>query len=255
MDRFRNEGFAVFEGLFSPAECATLFREIDQFVAEGRKIAVELPAHADLVTHPRLMAIAEAILGPRFGFHHMHTARHNAGMATFPWHHDYEQIPQTNRSHTMIHFFMYLSGLNGTVGDLLAIPGSHLAVIDRYVYSIFQAADLPGTVVFNRLAPGSVVVVHSALLHARRAKPGGENQPRYFVDAAYCQDGIQWPSYEERGNWHQILQYLRERDKGRGGNYQWLFDDQHFFEAKEVAGRFREVNRGSVALKALGMAK
>jgi hypothetical protein len=137
----------------------------------------------------------------------------------------------------------------------LIIPGSHLAVLDRYVFSMFQAADLPGTLVVNQLAPGSVVVVHSALLHARRAKPGGENHPRYFVDAAYCQDGIRWPSYEERGNWRQILKYLRDRDQAKGGNYQWLFDEQHFFDAKEVARRFREVNQGSLALRALGMSQ
>jgi hypothetical protein len=255
MDRFRREGFAVFEGLFSSAECATLIREIDQFIGEGRRIAVELPAHADLVTHPKLMAIADTILGPRFGFHHLHTARHGAGTPTFAWHHDYEQIPQANRSHTMIHCFMYISGLNGTVGDLVAIPGSHLAVLDRYLFSMFQAADLPGTVVFNKVAPGSVIVVHSALLHARRAKPGGEDHPRYFIDAAYCQDGIQWPSYEERGNWHEILRHLRDRDRDKGGNFQWLFDEQHFFEAKDVAKRFHEVNRGSLALKTLGIGK
>lgn len=233
IDQFQRDGIAVFEGLFSQAECAVLIREIDQFVAEGRKVAVELPAHADLVTHPKLMAIAEAILGSRFAFHHLHTARHDAGLPTLPWHHDYEQFPQTNRNHTMIHCFMYLSGLNGTVGDLLVLPGSHVKVLDRYAYFMFQAMDFPGTVIINKLAPGSVVVIHSALLHARRAKPGGENQPRYFSDAAFCQNGIQWPSYKERGNWRLILKHLRDRDRDRGGNYQWLFDEQHFFDVKE----------------------
>ena len=42
-----------------------------------------------------------------------------------------------------------------------------------------------------------VVLIHSAVLHGRRAKPGGDAAaPRYFVDVSYCQPGPRrWPSY------------------------------------------------------------
>src|ERR1700729_583738 len=80
LDRFRQQGVAVFESLLQPAECQALKGEIDQLLREGRNIATELPAHADLVTHPKLMAITKMVLGGEFAFHHMHTARHDAGI-------------------------------------------------------------------------------------------------------------------------------------------------------------------------------
>jgi hypothetical protein len=42
--------------------------------------------------------------------------------------------------------------------------------------------------------------VHSALVHGRRAMPGGEDGPaRFFSDISYCQHSVSrslWPSYQ-----------------------------------------------------------
>ena len=226
---FKQTGYLIFESLLSEAECTELKAEIDQLVPRRINVACELPAHAALVTHPKLMGIARTLMdGTEYGFHHLHSACHHAGTPAFPWHHDYEQNPQVDRQHTMVHFFMYLNGLNGTVGDLLIIPGSHHQVLGRYDFSQLGTVDLPGTLVIDNIPPGSVVAIHSAAVHARRARPGGEGHPRYFIDASYCQTGRTWPAYSERGNWREILARLRARDAQRGGDYEFVFQEKHF---------------------------
>ena len=101
----------------------------------------------------------------------------------------------------MVHVFFYFNGLNGTVGDLMAVPGSQKAVIsgippsfnnpdDKPQWGYGGPQDLPGQRIFgegNPLPPGSAVIVHSALMHGRDDKPGGEGKPRYFIDSSYCQ--------------------------------------------------------------------
>jgi hypothetical protein len=100
--------------------------------------------------------------------------------------------------------------------------------------------------VVDDLPPGSAVLVHSALWHARRAKPGGEGVPRYFADASYCEAGVQWPSYS-RKNWREILAKCRERMLDRGGRYAHLFDESHFFDRNEIHALWHD-RPGSLAL-------
>ena len=227
---FREQGFLIFPSLLSDTECQQLCAETDRSEAE-RIMPVRLPHHANLVTHPDLMGIADAVMGERaYGFHHLHTARHNAGMKAFPWHHDYEQSPQGERVHTMMHFFIYLTGLNGTIGDLLLLPGSHREVLDRYALSKLGTRDLSGMLVVDDLPAGSVVAIHSALLHARRAMPGGESNPRYFADSSYCQSAGRWPAYKERGDWRAIVALLRTHHAARGGQRQELFGEDCFYD-------------------------
>ena len=233
IQRFYRQGFLVFPSLLNSNICNTLCREIDHFEDNRLVLAAAMPAHAALVSFPPILAIARDLMGGTdFGFHHLHTARHAAGTPDLAWHHDYEQYPQVDRKFTMLHFFMYLTGLNGTIGDLLTIPGSQTSVMDRYVHSHAGTVDLPGTTVIDNLPAGSVVAIHSALLHARRAKPGGEGRPRYFTDCSYCQDGTVWPSYLERGNWRETMAYLKAQEEKRGGHGAFLFDQSRF---KDVA--------------------
>ena len=66
---------------------------------------------------------------------------------------------------------------------------------------LFGTEPLPNSVTIDSLAPSSVVIVHSALVHGRRKRSGGEGHPRYFTDISYCQrsteaDGRRWPAYQ-----------------------------------------------------------
>jgi hypothetical protein len=147
----------------------------------------------------------------------------------------------------MVHFFFYFNGLNGTIGDLLLVPSTQRTVIDNGALSLFGTEDLPGTIVVNSLPPGSAVLVHSALWHARRAQPGGEGLPRYFADASYCQAGILWPAYG-RKQWREILQRAKDTGLDRNGKYAHLFDETRFFDYLK-ARTVLEKTEGSLLLK------
>ena len=189
------------------------------------------------------MAIVEALMGgSRFAMHHIHSTRFDTGADGVGWHQDYEQHPHTNRSHLMVHVFYYLNGLNGEVGDLLILPRSHDVVVQRDL-RILGTADLEGSLCFDDLEPGSAVVVHSAVWHARRPKPGAEDRSRYFVDVSYCQNGVSWPAY---GNVEQINAKALELGLDRSGRYAFLYDSTQFYDHTAIAESFEELNRGSL---------
>lgn len=247
VERFQREGYLVLERFLDPDHIAALKPEIDTFERErGQRDAappIAQPELGRLVSHPATMAAVERLMGAGFAYHHLHCARHDPGAPGTAWHQDYEQIPHTNRSHLMVHVFYYLNGLDGCIGDLLVLPRSQGMIIGNGDSRIFGDADLPGSLTIDDLPPGTAVIVHSALLHARRAKPGGEGRPRYFVDCSYCQAGIRWPStHNGYGNWRDKLRLARERGLDRDGRYAHLFDESHFFDGTEARARLAAVD-------------
>lgn len=255
---FAERGYLVLPS-FVPQEFNERLRpEVDQFWADQaappdpyapsgslKKLQLEYPAHGELTTEPRLMAIISELMGhTEFSLHHLHTAKHTAGFPAANWHHDYEQIPQTNRSHLMLHVFFYLNGLNGTVGDLLLIPGSQKRIMARNAFEFCGTETLPGTVVINDVPPGTAIIVNSAVLHARRPQPGGEEQPRYFIDSSYCQAGIKWPSYPHVHR--RMFQRAKELNLGRDGRYDFVFNIDNFFDDSAAWKHLAELNQGSL---------
>ena len=203
-EQFRKLGYVIRPGMLDAGRGAAVSADIDRYVAveplfDGSHVA-RYDALSALVVDPLTLEIAQDIMGgDSFSFHHCHAARHEPGLRGVPWHHDYEQIPQTNRSHVQLHVLHYLDGLNGTVGDLLLLPRSHRSVMRRDALAFLGDQEIPGTVVVNDLPPGSVVFVHSAVVHARRPQPDGGDRKRYFIDIAFVQHGVQWPSYGREG--------------------------------------------------------
>lgn len=244
---FETRGFLVLEGFLTAHECRPLEDEVDALTARReageRPAVVDYPALALLTSHPRMIAlVGQLMAGRAFAMHHIHAARHDAGLRGVAWHQDYEQVPQTNRSHVMVHVFYYPDGLNGRIGDLLVVPGSQRRVVANDALAIFGTEDLPGSVTMDRLTTGSAVIVHSALFHARRAKRGGEGCPRYFIDISYCQNGVQWPGYPGVA---AINARLLAAGADRDGRYPWLYDSTRFFDKRAVRERIRGV-RGSL---------
>ncbi len=211
---------------------------------------VSYPQMGGLTSHPPIINRLRALMGERFAMHHIHSARHEAGNGGVNWHQDYEQYPQTNRSHIMVHVFYYLSGLNGTVGDLLVLPRSQNVVVPNGGMGLFGTQDLPGSLVVDKLTPGSAIIVHSALWHARRPKPGGEDHPRYFIDVSYCQHGVLWPAYPRID---EINSKALELGLGRDGTCDFLYDSTQFFNRRELDEAFKERNKGSIALQMKGV--
>ena len=249
-EQFRKLGYVIRPGMLNAERVSAVSAEIDRYVQveppfDGRHIAA-YDQLCSLVTDRETLAITDDIMrGDSFSFHHCHAARHDPGLAGVPWHHDYEQIPQTNRSHVQLHVLHYLDGLNGTVGDLLLLPRSHRSIMRRDALSFLGVEEIPGTVVVNDLPPGSVVFAHSAVVHARRAQPGGGDRKRYFIDIAFVQHGIQWPSYGREG-WRDTMAQMDSKhhqpDRPR------LFDADAFFDIAEAVSRVQG-SAGSIAMR------
>ncbi|WP_405008894.1 phytanoyl-CoA dioxygenase family protein [Kitasatospora sp. NBC_01539] len=245
LDRFTEDGYLVLPGFLPDELAGRLRREADHWVDDGlraRSIAavldpdahgappvveVELPAHGELVGHPPLLELLAGLMGPSFAFHHLHSDRQAPDTPGKAWHHDYEQRPQTDRRYAMIHTLHYLDGLDRGTSSLAVLPGSHREVADKDARAGLGTRELPGEVVIDRLPPGSTVVLHSALFHARRRRPGSAGKDRYFVDASYCETGRLWPPVKPY--WRSVLR--RAQDLGLDhGRWPELFAERHFTE-------------------------
>jgi Phytanoyl-CoA dioxygenase (PhyH) len=243
--QFAELGYLVLPGFLPAGLVSRLKPEVDRWVDGGLRtssiaacvepeknglppvLELELPAHGELLAHAPLMAVLAQLLGPRFVFHHMHSDRQAPGLPGKAWHHDYEQRPQSDRDHLMIHTLHYLDGLTPDTAALAVLPRSHREVVGKTAREHLGTRELPGEVVLDELPPGSTVVLHSALFHARRPAPDGLGKPRYFLDTSYCAAGTQWPPVKPY--WRYMLQ--RGRELGLDG-CQWpeLFAEEHFTE-------------------------
>ncbi|WP_017558229.1 phytanoyl-CoA dioxygenase family protein [Nocardiopsis baichengensis] len=245
LERFAREGYLVLPGFLSADLVTALKSEVDRWVDDGlraRSIAaatdpdshgppalmeLELPAHGELVCHPPLLELLDRIMGTDFVFHHLHSDRQAPDLPGKPWHHDYEQRPQTDRAHTMVHALHYLDGLDTDASSLAVLPGSHREIAAKDARAHLDCATLPGEVLIDRLPPGSTVVLHSALFHTRRRRPDGRGKERYFVDASYCQTGTLWPPVKPY--WRHMLRRAEELGLADGRRPE-LFSGRHFTE-------------------------
>jgi len=252
---FDREGYLMLPGFLDEPTRERLKTDVAELMqdreAKEDRLLVAYTELGLLTSHPPMMQKLAAIMGSKFAMHHIHAVRQNPGFPGVHWHQDYEQHPQTNRSHIMVHVFYYLDGLNGEVGDLLVLPGSQGVLVDRQGLRMFGTEDLPGSICVDDVPPGTAIIVHSGVWHARRQKPGGENHPRYFIDISYCQNGILWPGYG--GNHHaEINRTALETGCGRDGDYDFLYDSSQFYAPKTVMAKFREANQGSLVLQLKG---
>ena len=252
---FHTQGYLPCPGLLTPGHSQQVIDDIDRLKElrtggyrernsdeNGSALIITLPHLGGLTSHPPMIAKVQALMGDStFALHHQHAERHDENTPASNWHHDYEQLPQLNRDQLMVHCFYYPNGLNGEVGDLLVLPKSHKSVMHKNAFSsTFYAEDLPGSKTVDNLPPGSVVIVHSALMHARRAKPG--DSVRYFTDISYCQAGPQ--------KWLHQKMYdgALKAGHGRGGKYDFLYDASIFYDS-ETATDFQSKEMKRVLLQ------
>lgn len=249
LNEFQENGYLIFTNYLDEEHNENLKKSVDELelVRKERKpLVVEFDELGYFTSHPKTMAILGQLFGKdNFGMHHVHASRQDAGYSEVTWHHDYEQFPQTNRSHLMVHVFYYLNGLNGEIGDLLVLPGSQNTISQRHL-SQFGTEDLPGSLTIDSLEPGSMIIVNSAMLHARRAKTGGENNPRYFVDISYCEKGVLWPGYGyENCRFKEINALALKNGYDREGKYSHLYDSTDYL-SKDIIEHKNEQLQGSL---------
>ncbi|NES86630.1 MAG: phytanoyl-CoA dioxygenase family protein [Moorea sp. SIO2B7] len=260
VDSFHQKGYLILPSFIPPNLVEMLKKETDYWVDEGWRdksieycremrrdkpslIELELGEHGWLITYPPLMKILTQLMGDGFAFHHLHSNRNISGSPDKNWHHDYEQYPQSNRFHMMIHVFHYLDGLNGTIGDLVVLPGSHTIIAEKKAFEGFGTMSLSGEIVIDNLPSGSTVIIQSSLFHARRAKPGGEGKPRYLIDCSYCETGIRWPVVKPY--WQKMLTCAKNLGLARD---QWddIFSERHFYDPYIYKTAFEKINQGSL---------
>lgn len=250
IERFERDGFLVLPGLVPRDLANAVEAETDRWVDDGHRarsiqcvinpelhgvpplVELEMSAHGQLLVLPALMGIIEQLIGPRFVFHHMHSDRQAPDLPGKPWHHDYEEpvklletASESSRP-PMVHALHYLDGLDDHTASLVVLPGSHHWAAAKDALTGHGVAELPGEVVIDELPPGSVVLCHSAVMHARRLKRRRHPKDRYFVDASYCRAGAIWPPVKPY--WRDILN--RARRRGLAPERSDLFDDRHFCE-------------------------
>jgi ectoine hydroxylase-related dioxygenase (phytanoyl-CoA dioxygenase family) len=250
LEEFDEVGYLVFEGAIDPDLNQRIKDDVDLMMedrARGeKKMVMSYDELGALTSEPVVVdRVADLMDGKKFTHHHIHARWQGEGERGVSWHHDYVQLPQTNRSHLMVHVFMYLDGLNGEIGDLLVMPGTHKKVMNGDAYRQFEFEDLPGSVTHDSLAPGSIIIVHSAVQHARRPKPGGQSFRRYFIDTSYCQEGVLWGSYT---NVAEINKVAMEKGFDRDGKYAYLYDTSQFYDRLKSRELLAEKNVGSLAL-------
>jgi hypothetical protein len=228
--RFTDQGYLVFPAHVPADEVAELCAATDDVEARKGELAgaYEQPRLRALIEREETLRLLDRLFPAPYAFHHLHIARQAAGTPGVAWHHDYEQRPQSNRKHLMVHVFYYLHGLTGEIGDLVVLPGSHRSIMKTDAFWFLGEQPLPTEVVVDDVPPGTMVIVHSGLLHSRRAQPGGESHLRYFLDASYCETGVRWPSYGPA--YASMLATLRSTQRDRELRPQ-LFSDEHFFDS------------------------
>ncbi len=251
LERFDEEGYLVFEGLFDDDLNQRLKDDVDLMMEDReqgeRKMIVSYDELAMLTSEPIVVdRVADLMDGKEFTHHHIHARWQGEGERGVAWHHDYVQTPQTNRSHLMVHVFMYLDGLNGEVGDLLVLPGSHKKIMNGDAFRQFEFEDLPRSRTYDDLPPGSFIILHSAVQHCRRPKPGGQTFKRYFIDTSYCQNGVLWGGYN---NIEEINRVALEKGCDRGGKYAFLHDTNQFFDRRPNIEKLEGLNEGSLVLQ------
>lgn len=233
VENFPELGFLILPGFLPASLVYRLVPEVDRWVDTGLrrlsidacslteddsppKLELQMAAHAELAVYAPLLELLRDgnLLGPSFVFHHLHSDRRPPGGAGKSWHHDYEQHPQRDRALPMIHARHYLGGLRPGMRSPAVLPGSHHQIAEKDEMSGLGTAWQPGEETVDNLARCSSVLLHSALLHTRRAARGlADAAPRYMVDASYCTTGAPWPPVKPY--WRSVLAVGRTLEPAR----------------------------------------
>lgn len=243
--RFERSGFVILPSVIPDDLAGRVRAEVDRWVDTDLReksiaaavrpethpvpdiLEVDLPAHGELLAYEPLLRLVEHVLGPGFAFHHMHSDRHEPDRLGKPWHHDYEHQGPPSRTDTMVHVLHYLDGIQPDMAGLALLPGSHMERSAKTARLEHGTEVLPGEVFIEYLPPGSSVLLHSALFHARRAKPASVGPSRYFVDTSYCQAGKRW--LPVKPYWREVLRRARHHGLGSEDRPD-LFAEHHFLD-------------------------
>ena len=168
------------------------------FVAEGadgrpgvtrvRNPIARHDAFRELISHPKLLDLVEALIGPDIQFVHskinLNPPRNE--WAAYPWHQDWPFNPHTNLD--MLAVMIPLVDATEENGCLRVVPGSHkLGLVDHRHGRLFGVIDreLVGDPArqLSLVAPaGAVTLHHCCLLHSSTANRGTASRNAILFD-------------------------------------------------------------------------
>lgn len=201
---FAESGFLVIESLFTANDYQSHLEELDRYSN------YHLDFHA-CASNPELVRVLQnerlhQTLGKIFGqssysLHHISSIIHSGSNPSLAWHHDKVPLyspPSPSHGEMMVHVLYYPNGISADVGELLLVPKSHTWRVDRYQLSSVPLESIE-SISINSLAPGSIVIINSSLIHGRRSKHSSARtqKKRYLVDLSFCSSVAKWEPYLE----------------------------------------------------------
>ena len=155
VDGFNDNGYLALPAILTQEEQDDLRADVDRMEADRKlhrdqktpaPFIVEYDKLGKLCSHPaivdRVKELMKAYVTPdgspgngetNIAMHHIHASRQDEGTGGVHWHQDYHSATDCHdRDQLMVHVFFYFNGLNGTVGDLLALPGLAQPLVELY---------------------------------------------------------------------------------------------------------------------------
>lgn len=212
LEHIRRDGFVIFPDMLSVAELATLQCELEPFLARTPRcegdfhgwkttrvngLLSKAPLVQELALHPRILAIANALLAPNCDCIRLNLTQairiHPGERAQFP-HRDEEMWPiGFNGRVVSLNVMWALSDFTAANGATRLWPGSHMQRLGH--------DPDPGACVSAEMKAGAALVYLGGLTHGGGANVS--NADRTGIVIGYCVGWLR--TYEE-----QFLAYTRE---------------------------------------------
>lgn len=156
-----------------------------------------LPAFAELIRSPKVLALLTPLLGPSV---RMHTCKLNLKSADYgapvEWHQDWAFYPHTNDD--VLALGVLLDDFEPNNGPMMVVPGTHFGPIhDHHQSGVFVGAIDP-TLIRDELAQavpliakaGSITLHHARLIHGSAQNTSGRSR-NFLLYEAMAADA--WP--------------------------------------------------------------
>ena len=243
LTQFHDSGYVALPAFFSDDLMEGVHQEMLKGMTEEPWLA---PAHGSLISYAPLMGIVEQLCGADFRFHHLNTYFQGEGIPGVDWHNDFEQsylpMPRHEKNTNLI-VLIYPGGLQGEVGDLVVVPGTHKLCAAWDAYAFLGTAHLPHEVVIDRVVPGTVVLCHTGLVHCRRPQPGPG--PRYFCDVSYVTADQLWPASCQH-DWKKMYADCLRLGYDQEGRYQHLFNGDNFVDPAVAQAQMQQLQQTDI---------
>ncbi|MCW7539597.1 phytanoyl-CoA dioxygenase family protein [Aquabacterium sp. A7-Y] len=208
---YQNKGYLVVPRFFSDDEVARGLQAIAEVLDPSRaerayemeprdpqtvrRIWSPTQKHAtfsDLASHPGLLDVIEALIGPNILFHYSKLNMKGPKVGSVvEWHQDFSYYPHTNSD--LLTALIFFDAATEENGCLRVIPGSHRRglcshEVDGYFRGKVSEVD-ESQAVSIEVPPGSVLFLHCLTLHAS-ARNGSSLPRRTFLPAYRAADAF-----------------------------------------------------------------